>query len=220
MRRIERPIGSGRPAQNSETAVVSGLLGKTIARARDALSARFGYIEWVLLAAVVLLPTAFIWHFASPGYFLSDDFHNLYWASNADDVGSFLFGASYSDHLSPGHRLVYLVLQRVAPMNFDVAVAFLLLCHAGSAVLLQRILALFFGRVWWTYALTLAWAMSVVYVAASCGSQQGSIRSLRRRRPWPRSTATCAGGRPVDAGGFGGPWAPCASDSPSTSRRS
>ena len=165
--------------------MVSGLLGKTIARARDALSARFGYIEWVLLAAVVLLPTAFIWHFASPGYFLSDDFHNLYWASNADDVGSFLFGASYSDHLSPGHRLVYLVLQRVAPMNFDVAVAFLLLCHAGSAVLLQRILALFFGRVWWTYALTLAWAMSVVYVAGFLWFAAG-LHSI------PATTATLA----------------------------
>ena len=41
---------------------------------------------------------------------------------------------------------------------------FLVACQATSAVLMQRILQLVFGRVWWTYALALAWAISVIYL--------------------------------------------------------
>ena len=51
-----------------------------------------------------------------------------------------------------------------APLNFEAALAFLIACHVVSAVLLQRILTLLFGRAWWTYRLALAWAISIVYL--------------------------------------------------------
>jgi hypothetical protein len=138
---------------------------RALALARRWLSARFGPVEWVLLASLVVVPVAFMWHFASPSFFFWDDFANLYWAHDTPPLLSYLFGAIYGDHLSPAHRLAYLVLDRAAPLNFELALAFLLVCQATSAVLLQRILALLFGRALWTYVLALVWAVSVVHLS-------------------------------------------------------
>jgi hypothetical protein len=158
MNGIERSIESGNPQRNAAAEPLA-------ARARAALVARFSPVEWILLAAIVVLPTAFIWHFASLSHFFWDDIANIYWAHNTPPLLSYLFGATYGDHLSPAHRLAYLVLDRVAPMNFELALAFLWACQAASAVLLQRILTLLFGRAWWTFALALVWAISPVYLS-------------------------------------------------------
>ena len=72
----------------------------------------------------------------------------------------YIFGAA-NGHLSPGLRLAYLALDRISAIDFEVALAFLVACQAFSAVLMQRILELVFGRAWWTFALALAWAISV-----------------------------------------------------------
>ena len=132
---------------------------------RSELAARFSPVEWMLLAVLVVLPVALMWRFASPSYFFWDDIENLYWAHNSHLGWSYAFGEAIG-HLSPAYRLTYLALDRVAPMNFGAALALLVACQAVSAVLLQRILTLVFGRAWWTYALALAWAVSVVYLAA------------------------------------------------------
>lgn len=122
-------------------------------------------LEWALLAVLVLIPAAWTWHFASPSFFFHDDVFNLYTAHQGDFSLSFVFGSAIG-HLAPGYRLAYLAIDRLAPMDFDLALAFLILCQAASAVLLQRIFRLVFGAAWWTYALAFAWAISIVYLPA------------------------------------------------------
>ena len=56
------------------------------------------------------------------------------------------------------------MLDPISGIDFEIALAFLVACQATSAVLMQRILELVFGRAWWTYALALAWAISVIYL--------------------------------------------------------
>ena len=70
-------------------------------------------------------------------------------------------------------------------MNFDVALAILLACQAVSAVLLQRILTLLFGRAWWTYALALALG-DLGRVPAGVRVVRGGLHSI------PAITATLA----------------------------
>ena len=161
MRTLERGSDLRVPAEDSSASQAPHALALT----RRWLVARLGPVEWVLLAILIVLPIVFMWHFASPSYFFWDDFGHFYWARNVDGVLSYAFEPSWG-HLAPAYRLAFLALDRVAPMNFDVALAILLACHAVSAVLLQRILTLLFGRVWWTYALALAWAISVIYLPA------------------------------------------------------
>ena len=119
----------------------------------------------MLLAILVVVPVAFIWHFASPSYFFSDDLANLYRVHNNGAWLSYALEPT-NGHLVPVHRLAYLAIDRFAPMNFDVALAGLLAFHAVSAVLLQRVLTLLFGRAWWTYLLALGWAISIAYLPA------------------------------------------------------
>jgi hypothetical protein len=139
-----------------------GTLTKTLKSSR---LGRLGRIEWILMAIIVVVPAALIWRYASPSYFVSDDLTNLYNA-HASHVGfSYAFGSAIG-HLAPAYRLAYQALDRLAPFNFDVALAFLIACHVVSTVLLQRILELVFGRNWWTYALALAWAISIIYLPA------------------------------------------------------
>lgn len=119
----------------------------------------------MLLAVLVVVPAALAWRFASPSFFFLDDIIHLYDAHTGHLDWSYAFGSAIG-HLAPGYRLTYLAIDRAVPMNFDVALAFLVLCQAVSAVLLQRILTLVFGRAWWTYALAFAWAISVAYLPA------------------------------------------------------
>ena len=177
------PEGSAEAAADERRRAASGLgragprlgaarkVGKKSAadsRARSAgVCGALRPVESVLLGILIVSPLAIAWHFAAPYYFLSDDLIDFY---RADHVGalSYLFEPGLvRGHLSPLSRFAYLALGRVAPMNFDVALASLLAFHAVSAVLLQRILTLLFGRAWWTYALALAWAISIaVYLPA------------------------------------------------------
>jgi hypothetical protein len=132
-------------------------------RVRAELAVRFHPVEWILLAGLIILPTAFMWQFASPSYFFWDDLGHLYLAHTRDSVWSYAFEPSWG-YLAPMYNLTYLATQEIAPLNFDLALAFLLACQAVSAVLLQRVLTLLFGRTWWTYALAFTWAISVAYL--------------------------------------------------------
>jgi hypothetical protein len=137
------PSGPGLSGQDSAGGVLlPDALRRLPPLARAELAARFGALEWVLLATVVVVPVAFWWGFASPSYFHWDDFAYFYWAHSGEDgVLSYVFASSFG-HLSPANSLTYLALDRVAPMNFEAALAILVACQAASAVLLQRILTL------------------------------------------------------------------------------
>ncbi len=160
-----RPIGSRHAGQDEATSVaLPDRLRRAPTAVRDWLGARFGPIELVLLATLVVLPAAFVWHFASPSYFFSDDFVHFYAAHTDSRPVVVRLRSDLRVIWPPLTPLTYLVLDRAAPLNFEVALAGLVVCHAVSAVLLQRILTLLFGRAWWTYALALAWAISPIYL--------------------------------------------------------
>jgi hypothetical protein len=158
-------VGSTRVRQGKTATRLPVLLRGTASHARAEFTTRFGPVERVLLAILIALPSAFMWNFASPSYFFWDDLAFLYWADISATSLSYAFEPSWG-HLSPAYRLAYLALDRVAPMDFEVALALLLTFHAVSAVLVQRILTLLFGRRWWTYVLALIWAISVIYLPA------------------------------------------------------
>jgi hypothetical protein len=122
--------------------------------------------EAVLLVLLIFVPAMLIWRFASDSFFIQDDIYNLFWAHDSRAGLSFLFDPIYAPggRIEPADRLSYLALDWLAPMNFHAALAYLVACQAVSAVLLQRILALLFGHVWWTYALAFAWVISVIYL--------------------------------------------------------
>jgi hypothetical protein len=151
---------------------------------RSRFLSRLDPIEWLLMALIVAVPAALIWRYASPSYFFSDDLSNLFNAHTSHVSLSYAFGSAIG-HLAPGYRLAYQALDRVAPFNFELALAFLIACHAVSTVLLQRILQRIFGRIWWTYALAFAWAISIIYLPAFAFFAAG-ILSL------PAITATVA----------------------------
>lgn len=159
-----QPRDRAHPLQDSSTAIESeGALRRFLGRAQRELDARFSRVEWVMLAFLVALTVAFIWRFASSSFFFLDDLAHLYWAQHSGLGWSYAFDPAWG-HLVPGFRLTFFALYRIAPMNFEAALAILVACQTISAVLLQRILALLFGRTWWTYALALIWGISIIYL--------------------------------------------------------
>ena len=68
-------------------------------------------------------------------------------------------------HFAPGHRLLSYGLYRIAGLDFGAALVVLLAFHGASVVLMQRILAALFGRVWWTFALALTFGLSVSFMS-------------------------------------------------------
>jgi hypothetical protein len=140
----------------------------TTARPPRGLRARAGGMsrtEWVLMAILVLVPVVLTWRFAHGSFFFGDDLFNLYQAHHARVGLEYAFGEAIG-HLAPGYRLAYTASDRLFPFDFGIALGFLIACQVASAVLMQRIFTLVFGRAWWTYALALAWAISIVYLPA------------------------------------------------------
>lgn len=120
-------------------------------------------LEWALLAVLVLVPAALAWRFGGPSFYFHDDWVLLFDAHHAE-LGLDYLTKSANGHLTPGMRSVYMAVDLISPANWELGMGFLIACHAASAVLLQRILQLVFGRTWWTYAVAFAWAVSVIYL--------------------------------------------------------
>jgi hypothetical protein len=132
---------------------------------RGAAVARIIPIEAAVLALVVVTSAAVGWAFASRSWFFSDDFVLFHQVQLEGAHLGFLFERAIV-HFAPGHRLFEIVVQRLGPLNFDLALAILLAFHCAAIVFLQRTLAAVFGRRWWTFAVALAFGLSFVYVNA------------------------------------------------------
>src|SRR4051812_21895143 len=115
----------------------------------------------MLLALVVLLQAALVWHFASRSYFFQDDFVSLFHARTADLTPGWLIGNQIG-RFAPGQRLLTFTLWRVAGFDFTAALATLVAIQSIGVVLLQRILALLFGSRWWTFVIAFAYGTSVL----------------------------------------------------------
>ena len=102
------PVDLGQARQGfGRGARLPDALRNAFALARDELAARFGPVEWVLLAILVVLPVALAWRFASPSFFFLDDLGHLYWAQHSQSALSYAFDPAWG-HLAPAYRLTYL----------------------------------------------------------------------------------------------------------------
>jgi hypothetical protein len=126
------------------------------------LSPRRG--DALLLAAIVVVVVVFDYAYASRSYFFGDDVVIL-WQSRTHGLSLDYLTSPAGLHLAPGHRLISWAQYRVAGVDFGAALAVLLAFHAASVVLLQRVLAVLFGRVWWTFALAFTFGLSVFFMA-------------------------------------------------------
>lgn len=146
-----------------------------------------GRLRGLTAAAVALGVVPFVVHawFALRGYFAHDDWVFLYDAMALGLTPEYLF-QPYNGHLMPGgYGLVWLVTE-LAPLNFVVAMAPVLLMHAVTLVVLWRLLVRVFGprwgllvpfgvfacspvvltsSLWWAYALQLVPLMMATVLA-------------------------------------------------------
>lgn len=111
---------------------------------------------------LVLIGFAVVFHLRSVGgsYFTQDDYYNFGLAAERGLSWDYLAEPVFQ-HLLPGARFASWLLQVVAPLSWGVATGALLTAVAASALLLQHVLTLLVGRVWWRFPLTFIFAMSV-----------------------------------------------------------
>ena len=116
----------------------------------------------VLLAVVVVVVVVFDYAIASRSFFFGDDIV-IFFQGKAQGLSlDYLTSPTIGAHFAPGVRLLSYGLQRVAPLNWDVGLALVLAFLAAAVVLQQRLLAALFGERWWTFALALAFGLSLI----------------------------------------------------------
>jgi hypothetical protein len=120
-------------------------------------------LDALILAAIVAVSVAVQYAFASSSFFFQDDW-GLFHQSLAGGLDPGTLTKAVEAHFAPGHRVLDFIVTRYLP-HFHEALALLLCFHAVSIVLMQRILALMFGRKWWTFALAFAFGLSMIYAA-------------------------------------------------------
>jgi hypothetical protein len=138
----------------------------TIAASHMRSRARFtsaSPLDAALLVLVVTICAAVEWAFASRSWFFADDFILFHQVQLEGVHPGFLFERAIV-HFAPGHRLFEIIVQRFAPLDFNVALGILLAFHCASIVLVQRTLTAIFGRRWWTFVVALTFGLSYVYL--------------------------------------------------------
>jgi len=121
--------------------------------------------EYAALVAVVALQAVINWHFASQSFFNRDDLLQFQEAAGHGFSLGFLISPALGQ-FSPGSRLVSWLIQHHAPFDFGVGLGFLLAVHSVGVTLLQRILRTMAGPVWWTYPLTFAYGISLIFLSS------------------------------------------------------
>ena len=102
--------------------------------------------RWVRNFALAMIGLVLVWRgwIAAQGYFTADDFVFAYFAAAKPLSWAFLL-RGHAGHLMPGAFLVTWVLDKVAPLSFQAAVAVCLAFQAATALALLRLLRLLFG---------------------------------------------------------------------------
>jgi hypothetical protein len=121
-------------------------------------------VDALVLGGIVAFVVVFDYAYASRSYFFGDDFV-VFWQGRLHGLTLDYLTSPATAHFAPGHRLLSYGLYRIAGLDFGAALVLLLAFHAVSVVLMQRILAGLFGRVWWTFALAFAFGLSVFYMS-------------------------------------------------------
>lgn len=143
------------PRREAPSGSHEGRTGWRAVRSPDSAAA------YLLLVGIVVVQAAITWHFASQSFFFGDDFVLFEEAASAPLTLGYLAGSALGQ-FSPGGRLYILLLQRHAPLDWNVALLSLMAANALAVALIQRILALVFGTRWWTYVVAFAYGVSMI----------------------------------------------------------
>jgi hypothetical protein len=113
------------------------------ARSRAALDSvdRFTLIVWVVIAAQSL----WLGVLMAQGWYYQADLANLAQATGHDLTWSYLSAPQGGHFAAPG-RLLFWLLNRVAPLNYSVTILLRLAAQAWATALLARLLVLLIGR--------------------------------------------------------------------------
>ncbi|TDQ05367.1 hypothetical protein [Labedaea rhizosphaerae] len=153
------------------------------------------------LTALLVAFGAFTWQavLVLRGYFWQDDFVLIDRAANQPLTGAYLF-ANHNGNITPGGNLLVWLVTKLAPVNYPVAVAPILVLHLLALFLAWRLLTAIFGTRWavlvpfTAFALAPAlltsmlwWAQAletVPLVVALLGALLAQTRFLARGRKW------------------------------------
>jgi len=117
---------------------------------------------WIA-AAVVAAGTAWVVFLLWNGFFYVDDFLRLIDASRSPLNKTYLLSSVFG-HLVPGWRLVYFVLQRLAPLNYAWVVVYTAIAQGLVLTFFYRILTTLFGRRRSNHLFVAAYAISPAQV--------------------------------------------------------
>lgn len=147
------------------------------------------------MLAIVVAQVGLVYAAARGSFFTWDDYPNFVHALDEGLSLRYLTRATTTlEHFTPGHRFGDWLLQTVAPLNFTVALGFLLACLAASTVLLWRVLDRLSGGAWWVLVPTATFGASVVTLtaaqwwAAGLHSLPATALSLLAILSWLRSS--------------------------------
>lgn len=101
------------------------------------------------LVALLIGFGAFAWQavLVLRGYFWQDDFLLIHRAATQPLTGDYLF-ADHNGNITPGGNLIVWLVTKLAPMNYPVAVAPILVMHLLALFLAWRLLTAIFGTRW------------------------------------------------------------------------
>lgn len=120
-----------------------------------------------LPAAVIVAAVALQSAFGAGSYFVTDDWLHIAIAHDAATGGGLsmeYLGRIVFIHYAPGHRLVYYVLDQLAPLGFAAALAVMLALFAASLAVFHRICVRLFGPTRWNLLLLGLFGTSVLLV--------------------------------------------------------
>jgi hypothetical protein len=127
----------------------------TFARGRTAPDAA---ILRAAIVAVAVVQAVVLGLLARRGYWLSDDLEFLVQGGRGFAPRELL--TPLNDHIAPGLRFVYATFAELAPLNWDVTVAWRILLQALAIVLLGLLLLRLLGSSWWVLIGTVTYAMT------------------------------------------------------------
>lgn len=114
----------------------------------------------VAVVAIAAVQAVVLGLLARRGSWLSDDLDFLVQGGKGFAPGELL--TPVNDHIAPGLRFVYAVFAQVAPLNYDVTVAWRVIMQALAIALMGFLLLRLLGTSWWVVTGTALYALAPV----------------------------------------------------------
>ncbi|WP_433022331.1 hypothetical protein [Kribbella sp. CA-294648] len=114
----------------------------------------------IAVVAIAVIQAAVLGLLARRGSWQSDDLDFLVQGGKGFAPSDLL--TPVNDHIAPGLRFVYAVFAHVAPLNYDVTVAWRVLMQAIAIILFGFLLLRLLGPTWWTVIGTALYALTPV----------------------------------------------------------